>query len=124
MFDVPPPSTPLHHFLFERAEALQSACLLLGGRPWLRQAQAVLDELSADGTVTRKTSRRLERILSLLRLNHVEDETRPEAAFFAALDPAAPYVEEICLLSEELAETLASCGSATPRLGIDFGGLV
>ncbi|MFT7047475.1 MAG: hypothetical protein ACJAYH_002763 [Celeribacter sp.] len=48
----------------------------------------------------------------LLTLEHVHDFDRPEAAYFAELDPEMPYIEEICLLTDGLTDALwetASC---------------
>jgi hypothetical protein len=42
----------------------------------------------------------------LLSLEHVHDFDWPESAFFADLDPAAPYVEDLCLLAEAFQDIL------------------
>jgi hypothetical protein len=46
----------------------------------------------------------------LLTLEHVHDFDRPEAAYFAELDPEMPYIEEICLLTDGLTDALWETG--------------
>ena len=54
--------------------------------------------------------RELEALHALLTLTHVGDPERDECAFFAALDPADPVVEEICLIADALESTLDALG--------------
>ncbi|WP_017927504.1 hypothetical protein [Limimaricola hongkongensis] len=112
MFDIPTASTALHQFIETNNEALQNAALLLGGRPWLRRVQALIDELRFDASFSNKLRREVLALYELLTLEHVHDMERPEAAYFAMLDPSAPYVEDICLLVEGLEHALQDAGSA------------
>ena len=113
MFDFPRQPTRLHSFLAEQGEGLQNAALLLGGRPWLRRVQRLIDEACSRPGVTRKTGRELRELRALLHLEHIHDIDRPEAAYFAELDPNEPYVEEICLLADGLDDALeAELGNA------------
>lgn len=106
MFDFQRQPSRLHSFLAENGEGLQNAALLLGGHPWLRRMQRLIDDVSSEPRVTRRIARELRELQALLHLEHVYDLERPESAYFAELDPAAPYVEEICLLTEALDEAL------------------
>lgn len=100
MFDFPHDPTPVHHFISEHAERLQNAALLLGGRTWLRRTQRLLDHMRREPRLTRHMARELLQLRGLLNLDNVHDLERPEAEYFADLDPAAPYVAELCLLAE------------------------
>lgn len=102
MFDIPITPTSIHHFVEDNAEALQNAALLLGGQPWLKRVQKLFESLAAESPLPRRTQREITALLGLLTLEHVHDPYRPEAAYFAVLDPSSPYVEEICLLADDL----------------------
>lgn len=106
MFDIPQPATALHRFAANHHEAIQNAALLLGGQPWLRRAQRWLADLEQQQTITRRIANETSALLSLLGLENVHDPERPEAGHFALLDPAAPYVEEICLLHDGLSNAI------------------
>ncbi|QFS83055.1 hypothetical protein [Roseivivax sp. THAF197b] len=106
MFDFQRQPSRLHIFLAENGEGLQNAALLLGGRPWLRRVQRLLDAALTQTSVTRRVVRELHELRDLLHLEHVHELDRPESAYFAELDPSEPYVEEICLLAEALDEAL------------------
>ncbi|SIT00613.1 hypothetical protein SAMN05421759_109131 [Roseivivax lentus] len=106
MFDFQRQPTRLKSFLAENGEGLQIAALLLGGRPWLRRVQRLIDDASSDLRVTRRMARELRELQALLHLEHVHDPERAEAGHFAELDPAAPYVEEICLMADTLDDAL------------------
>jgi hypothetical protein len=106
MFDIPMPASALHRFAQEYYKPMQNAALLLGGRPWLRRIQRLLDHLQFTSTVTGQVRREATALLELITLEHVHDVLRPEAAHFAALDPADPPVEEIWLLTESLSDAL------------------
>ncbi|WP_323766222.1 hypothetical protein [Marinovum sp.] len=107
MFDIPQSASALHRFADEHSQAIQNAALLLGGQPWLRRAQRLLDDLNQPQPVTRRIFREALALLSLLKLDCVFEEGSIEAAHFAKLDPAAPYVNDICLLTERLSEAVA-----------------
>lgn len=113
MFDFPRQPTRLHSFLAEQGEGLQNAALLLGGRPWLRRVQRLIDEACSRPGITRKIGRELRELRALLHLEHIHDIDRPEAAYFAELDPNEPYVEEICLWQMG-STTRSRQSSATP----------
>ncbi|MCP1167355.1 hypothetical protein [Limimaricola litoreus] len=106
MFDTPIPLSALHHFAQQYDVALQNAAWCLGGRPWLLRAQRLLDDLRQPARLTCRAERDAQALLDLLRLEHVHDENRIEAACFAVIDPTSPNVENICLLSEALRDAL------------------
>lgn len=112
MFDIQNPLTELHLFAANFSEGLQNACLLLGGPHWLKKVRQMVDRVCSEATLSQTTLRGWREILGLLRLENVHDDTRVEAYYFAFIDPAAPYVEEICLLTEALEDALESYAAA------------
>ncbi|WP_417525759.1 hypothetical protein [Marinovum sp.] len=120
MFDTPFMSTQLHAFAAENQEALQHAAYLLGGRPWLRRSQRLLDDLAQQGPVTSRMRREARALHRLLSLDFGHDPESPEAEFFAVLDPMDPQVEEICLLTEALGAAVEAVEVKSGR-GTSFG---
>ncbi|ABG33490.1 hypothetical protein [Roseobacter denitrificans] len=53
-------------------------------------------------------------LLEILSLEHVHDTSRPDASYFAAIDPADPTVEEICLVTDRLRCALQRAGVSLP----------
>lgn len=107
MFDCYDPAlAALQTFLHDRSDALQNAALLLGGQPALRATQGLLEEVRASTALSRRLQRDLGKLHALFSLEHVHDPDRPEAGYFAAIDPSWSCVEDICLLADELAEVL------------------
>jgi len=96
----------LQDFLRTHSEGLQSASLLLGGIPALNATNGLIDDICEGSDLTRRLRHGLVRLNHLLSLEFVHELYRPEAAYFADLDPGAPYVEDICLLSEALKDIL------------------
>lgn len=119
MFDLHSENTALHHFAEANSDGLQNAALLLGGRPWLRRAQRFIDELQ-NGRPSRRCLNEAHALLDLLRLEHVHDLERPESGYFAELDPAMPYIEDICLLSEGLEAAIGETRSAPVLAPVSF----
>jgi len=109
---------PLQRFVETHSEALQNAALLLGGPPAAKAAGKIIEELSTTPVVTRRMRREVNRLHALLTLKHVHDPTRPEAAFFAAIDPEWSAVDEICLLSEQLEELLKTSPEGAERASV------
>lgn len=109
MFDIPyGAASALHIFAHDNMEGLQNAALLLGGRPWLTRTQRLMEDLRASPVTSRRVQREVIALHALLSLDHVHDEDRPEAGYFADLDPEQPYVEEICLLADGLTDAIAA----------------
>ncbi len=116
MFDIPTRPTCLHHFVEENAEALQNAALLLGGRPWLKRVQSLFEMLWSESSLHGRAGRDVSALHDLLSLAHVHDPSRPEASYHAALDPASPHIEEICLLADQLRQAFEeACIDQSPR---------
>ncbi|MEH6647889.1 hypothetical protein [Sulfitobacter sp.] len=96
----------LREFTSTNSVALQNASLLLGGQPALRATIRVLDDLGDARALTRRMRADLHRLYELLSLTHVHDPDRPEAGYFALIDPEWSAVEDICLLSDQLPDLL------------------
>ncbi len=103
MFNHPMSASALHRFAQEHYGPIQNAALLLGGRPWLRRVQRLLDHLQHTPVVTCSTKRQAAAVLGLLTQR---DVLRSESACFAALDPADPEADEIWLLAKLLSDAL------------------
>lgn len=112
MFDlIHDPLKDLREFFHDQSEALQNAAVLLGGQPALRCVHALIDDLTTQPSITRRMKSNFVRLQAVLTLEDVHDMERIEAALFAAIDPASPIVEEICLLSDQLGELLRAIPS-------------
>ncbi|WP_052245250.1 hypothetical protein [Halocynthiibacter namhaensis] len=93
-------------FMASHSEAVQNAAFLLGGRPALRNAKTLLDEIASTLVMTRRLGHLLLDLHALLTLQNVHHDDTIEAACFADLDPASPIVEDICALSDELEDEM------------------
>lgn len=98
---------PLHVFIAQNSGALFHASRLLAGSSGAKCVTRVVDALSKAEPLTRATKKDLQAMLDILSLEHVDDFYRPEAGYFAAIDPADPVVADICLLTDGLREALA-----------------
>ena len=96
----------LQIYLQEHGEALTNPAALLGGRRGARLAQSAITDLSSNAKLSRRTAHALKELRAILSLEHVHDEDREEAGFFAIIDPADPVVDEICLLSDGFNDAL------------------
>ena len=94
-------------FVEEHSNALRQAAELLAGRKGAKLAVRIAEDLFDAKCVSRRCRRDLEDLLDILALENVDDSDREEAARFAAIDPASPVVEEICLLTDGLRDALA-----------------
>ncbi|MBO9397193.1 hypothetical protein J7400_10920 [Shimia sp. R9_2] len=110
------PLREVQDFAYQHDQALQSASLVLAGQFALKRTQSLLDEIRSANAMTRRLQRGIVELHKLLSLYYVHDENSIEAAYFADLDPSAPYVEEICLLTEALTDllTLIDCAPGQP----------
>lgn len=105
MFDlISPVHTDLQEYLWSHSEGLQNAALVLGGMPAVKVTNALIDDVCSSTVLNRRMMQSLTRLHELLSLEHVHDPDRLEAAYVATLDPAAPYVEDICLMADQLRE--------------------
>ena len=98
---------PLRAFVAEHAPGLAYASML-GGQPGVALARSVADALTGAPVSARVLRQRVDRLHGLLTLRHVHDEERPEAGYFAQIDPGDPCVEEVCLLADGLHDALAA----------------
>lgn len=97
--------------LFEASfDSVANAAALLAGKTGGRLADDIREALAQPGPIGRRTGNKLGDLLRLLSLDAVHDETTKEAAFFAAIDPWDPVVDEICLLTEALSDALLQAG--------------
>ena len=99
--------TDVRAFVQEHREALRHAAELLAGRRGAALANRIAEDLSDASTLNRRCRRDLEDLLDILALQNVDDPESEEAASFAAINPASPVVEEICLLTDALRDVLA-----------------
>lgn len=111
MFDKYPDITPgalsaLRDFVGEHREGLLNAAELLGASGGLHLAQSVLDGLADPDQPSARTLAACTDLLDLLMLEHVHVPSSVEAAQFAAIDPAWPVVEEVCILADGLKEVV------------------
>tara|TARA_R110002020_G_scaffold67179_13_gene176615 strand:- start:7614 stop:7988 length:375 start_codon:yes stop_codon:yes gene_type:complete len=101
-----PALAALREFTSTNYEALQNAALLLGGQQALGATIRTLDDVADQRALTRRMRADLHRLYELLSLTHVHDPERPEAGYFAMIDPEWSAVEGICLLSDQLSDLL------------------
>lgn len=94
---------PIHGLIETHQNALRHAAWLLGGSDGANLVDKISDALSRELVPSLRTIGLLIRLKDILFLEHVDDPNRPESGYFAAIDPADPVVEEICMLADSLA---------------------
>lgn len=117
-FDVPaqePAHRDLSMFLLEHAQELVSAARLLGGVDAVRRTAETIEGVTTAAVLTNRHKRRLQSPFDLLSLENVDVPDSVEAAQFAEIDPGSPVVEEICLMTDRLAELLVGVEEADSR---------
>src|SRR6056297_2335066 len=87
------------HWLCHDGDTLVASADLLGGSTWALRASAVVD-CAREGGDLHTHRRTLARLAQLLRLEFVDDLSRPEAARFAALHPDDPRATEAMSCAE------------------------
>lgn len=116
-----PDLNPVKSLFQERADALSNAATLLAGPKGTALVFAIRDSLQRNDRLGRGVKTALQRLLSILSLEHVDDLSREEAARFAAIDPGDPIVEEFCMLTDELRDALEyadATAAPAPRLRV------
>lgn len=108
---ISPPTVPgdlqcVRDFFAEQAEAIGNAAELLGGSPWRTRVNRLRAELAETRRLTRPIRAGLVTLHRLLTLQYVDDPDSDEVDYFAAINPADPIVEAICLLSDRLQDVL------------------
>ena len=111
-----PDLTDLQRFVLSYREALTNAAALLAGARGVRSVACLAGGLTEGAVPSRRTWAALRDLLGILTLEHVHDPDREECAFFAALDPTDPRVEEICLLTDSLRAVLEQTLSEQPEM--------
>lgn len=110
------PADPLRVFVVAHLDGLRNAAGLLAGSRGVRLVETIYDRLRNDTSrIARKTWHAIRDLLGILTLEHVHDETRPEASFFANIDPMDPVVEEVCLLTDGLRAALEQALANEPE---------
>ena len=99
---------PIHGFFEEHRDALRNAARLLGGREGINLVDEIVDALSGEHDLPRRTIEFLHDLDDLLSLEHVGDSDRTESGYFAAIDIYDPIVDEICLLTDGLRTAIAA----------------
>ena len=92
----------LLRFFAQHSEALAQAADLLGGPAAEGRARRLVEVVGRAPRLSPALRRELAGLHALLSLEGVADLDGVEAACFAAIDPASPLVEEVCLLTDEL----------------------
>ena len=113
-----PAEVALARFLAHHAEPLLAAATLLGGRPALRRTARLLEDILDAPGLSRRLRREIVGLHRLLSLDCVSDPESLEAACFAAIDPASPAVEEICVLTDDLRAHLAALAETEEDKGL------
>ncbi|WP_162617621.1 hypothetical protein [Yoonia maritima] len=108
---------PIHGFIELNRDALHHAARLLGGCDGAHTVDQISDALSRELAPSRRTSDLLKQLRDILFLEHVDDPDRVESGFFAAIDPANPVVEDICLLADGLAQALRNSPTVSGLAG-------
>ncbi len=98
----------LLRFIMDYSEALQNAAILLGGSFALTRTQSLIDHLAAARSLTHRAKLDLVALHQLLTLHNVGDPERIETGLAAEIDPADPFVEELCLLADSLLSHMQS----------------
>jgi hypothetical protein len=105
---------PIHGFVEKYHNGLHHAAYLLAGGEGANLVENISDALGREMMPSRRTMGLLSKLKDILFLKHVDEPYQPEAGYFAAIDPADPMVEEICLLADGFAEALRICSEASP----------
>jgi hypothetical protein len=115
---------PIHGFMELNRDALRQAAGLLSGCDGAHTVDQISDALSRELAPSRRTAGLLKQLRDILFLEHVDDPDQVESGFFAAIDPADPVVENICLLADGLAQALRNSPAVSGLRGsaIDANG--
>lgn len=109
-------NTSLHHFLNGHSEALQNAVLVIGGRRKLNRTQRLLDDIGHRSLRSRWVQREIQALYRLLSLQDV-----PESEVFGVccldLDPGSAIIEDICILTDALADAMRASGLEPDDVG-------
>lgn len=121
MFDYTPPENRdkaldfARCLFFDHGHELAEAAARLGGACGEAKVVACALQIENASGMTYRIGRELHSLHRLLSLADVGDPERLETELFAALSPAEPEVEMICLLTDRLAELLEEVDLALAR---------
>jgi hypothetical protein len=96
----------LRQFVEQHSAGLYDAAALLAGRRGISIVDRIVDGLAESDGPSRRTIAALHDLRDVLSLEHVDNFDRPEAPYFATIDPNEPVVEDICLLCDQFSEAL------------------
>lgn len=102
MFEFPQKATALHRFAEDYHQAIQYAALRLGGRPYLRKAQRVLEDLRELGPISSRTEHDAFELLMLFAQGGGLIDTDTDCA----PDLGAGDLDDIALLAEAFSDAL------------------
>lgn len=114
--------TDLHvvkKFMQTHDEALQNACVVLGGKYALTKCQKLLEAI---GLANHLTDRLKRAVVALHRLLSLEDTLYTDSAeneYCAEIEPWNPIVADICVLTDQLADLIDLLGNQKPYLKVD-----
>jgi hypothetical protein len=74
----------------------------------------ISDALCEEMVLSRRTVGLLSALMDILSLKRVDDPGQAQSGYFAAIDPAVPVIDEICLLADSFAEALDICSETSP----------
>tara|TARA_R100001530_G_scaffold135694_1_gene113575 strand:- start:10715 stop:11161 length:447 start_codon:yes stop_codon:yes gene_type:complete len=106
LYSVSDPIAPLRDFVASHREGLLHAAGLLGGHRGIDLALEISEELSSARPVSRRTRTQVIALIELLSLERVHQLGSEECSRFTAINPCDPVVEEICLLTDGLRDSL------------------
>jgi hypothetical protein len=98
---------------------LQHAALLIGGQPWLRRVQRLLEKLSTEGSLSGHVEKEIAALHTLLISNNTSTPACAGPKPTSFVDPASPVFEEISVLANELSEVLNAQRSSHDQLGVN-----
>jgi hypothetical protein len=109
----------LRRFIDGHQDGLYDAAALLAGGRGIHLVDRIVEGMADPDGLTRRTLTALNDLREIIALEHVDDFSSPEAYFFTAIDPAEPIVEEICLLTDELAAIISDLNIAAEQQSSD-----
>ena len=121
MFEIPTEPTRVHYFIEEHSIALQHAALLIGGQPWLRRVQRLLEKLSTEGSLSGHVEKEIAALHALLISHNPSTRAFAGTKLTCSVDPASPVFEEISVLANELSQVFQAERSSHHQRGANEG---
>jgi hypothetical protein len=116
-FSTKQPCPNLGHvrrFLRDHGTALALASRRLGGPAASARVFLLCEAVRHTRRLTRAQSSQLVDFHQLLKLEHVSDPDRIECGLFAQINPASEFVDDCCVLSENLGSLLRQIAENEP----------